>query len=203
MNYSSDKELWLAFQKKDQEAFSIIFHRYHAHLHNYGKKLIGSTALDDEFVKDSLQDFFLYLYEHCQQLSALDKIKPYLFLAFRRFLLRQVEKDKSKRLKIDKFQNSFPQFHFSAEEIIVQQEVESFRKATFKETINQLPKRQREVIYLRYYANLPTAEVADILSLSYQGVVNTLYKAIKTLRKNPKLLHLVKYLSISFALWFS
>jgi RNA polymerase sigma factor (sigma-70 family) len=203
MKYSSEKELWLAFQREDKKAFRIIFNQYYAYLHNYGKKIIGSVEYSDEYIKDCLQDFFLYLFEHKQNLATLDKIKPYLFLAFRRFLLRKVEKDKIRKGKLNRFQNEFPAIQFSKEELLIQQEIEGIKNETLRESLNKLPKRQREIIYLRYYADLQITEISNILSISYQGVVNAIYKAMKALRKNPELLHLIRYLSALFLLYIA
>jgi DNA-directed RNA polymerase specialized sigma24 family protein len=56
---------------------------------------------------------------------------------------------------------------------------------------------------LRYYADLQITEISNILSISYQGVVNAIYKAMKALRKNPELLHLIRYLSALFLLYIA
>lgn len=40
------------------------------------------------------------------------------------------------------------------------------------------------MIYLRYYNDLSIQEIAEVLSISYGAVVNTLYKAMVKLRKN-------------------
>lgn len=52
--------------------------------------------------------------------------------------------------------------------------------------INELPRRQREAIFLRYYEGLQVREVAEVLGITYQGTVNTLYKGIKALRKHEQ-----------------
>ena len=50
--------------------------------------------------------------------------------------------------------------------------------------MDELSPRQREVLYLRFYGELSPSEIADIMSLNYQTVINHFYEAIKTLRKH-------------------
>jgi DNA-directed RNA polymerase specialized sigma24 family protein len=45
-----------------------------------------------------------------------------------------------------------------------------------------LPRRQREVIVLRYIADLPRAEIAHVLGISEGTVGSTLFDATRTLR---------------------
>ncbi len=53
-----------------------------------------------------------------------------------------------------------------------------------REALAELPKRQRAVLILRFYADLSTRDVADALGMP-EGTVKTLsHRAIKTLRAN-------------------
>lgn len=70
---------------------------------------------------------------------------------------------------------------------MTKQEVDEHVRHVLLEMLNTLPKRQREVLYLRYYDQLSLAEVAEVLSITYQGTVNTVYKAIKALRTHESL----------------
>lgn len=197
--FHSDKALWIAFKKGSREALDNLFRSYYSPLYHYGLKIYGDPA----FIEDSLQSFFLHLYDNREQLANLENIKPYLFKAYRRQLLRQIEKSrKLKKLKNEEAQWQ-PNIHFSADEIISKQEVEAFQKEVLLEMLHQLPNRQREVIYLRYYNNLSISEIAEVLSITYQGTANTLHKAIKTLRKDAKLKRIVAFFSLLFLAFWS
>ena len=53
-----------------------------------------------------------------------------------------------------------------------------------REALAELPKRQRAVLILRFYADLSTRDVADALGMP-EGTVKTLsHRAMKTLRAN-------------------
>ncbi len=53
-----------------------------------------------------------------------------------------------------------------------------------KSNIEKLTKRQREVIYLRFYQELDYDEIAGIMEINYHSVVNLIYEALRMLRKN-------------------
>ena len=50
--------------------------------------------------------------------------------------------------------------------------------------IHQLPKRQREIVYLFYYNNLSYKEIASVMSLEVKTVYNQIYTALETLKKH-------------------
>ena len=50
-----------------------------------------------------------------------------------------------------------------------------------KDAIKNLPGRQKEAIYLKYFFEFSNREIADIMVLEYQSTSNLLQKAIKTL----------------------
>ena len=192
--FHSDKALWCAFKSGNRDALDVIFRSYYSSLYNYGYKIYS----DGGFIEDCLQDFFLYLFERREGLANLEKIKPYLFKAFRRSLFRRLEKSRAEKRKQDSFvnQNQVGNIQFSVDELIIEQEAESLRGVLLLELLNRLPKQQREAIYLRYYHELTIREVAEVLNISYQGTVNTLYKAMKALRRNETLKRIIASLSL-------
>ena len=58
--------------------------------------------------------------------------------------------------------------------------------------LNKLPKRQKEAIYLKYYSGLKATDIAEIMDINYQSVVNILHKAIKNLKEEVSILNLFK-----------
>ena len=58
--------------------------------------------------------------------------------------------------------------------------------------LNKLPKRQKEVVYLKYYSGLKTKEISETMKINYQSVVNALHKALKNLKKDISVLELLK-----------
>lgn len=189
-----EKEIWKSFKQGNREALAVIFKNNYAVLHNYGLRICGKEAM----VEDCLQDFFIYIFDHRDTLADLDVIRPYLFKSFRRMLLRQMNKASKTQSLISPIDLPIPDIYFSAEDLMIKQEVVSVQNEVLLEMLNNLPKRQREVIYLKYYNGLSISEIEDVMSISYQGIVNKLHRAIKSLRKHSNFKSLSKYLHSFF-----
>lgn len=187
MNKMTDKFIWKSLKEGDLNAFGVLFETYYPLLHSYGLKISQNEALTE----DTLQDFFLYIYEHRQNLSDLDTIAPYLFTSYKRFIINVLKKDKKLKL-IDVSEEVIVDIQFSKEELMTHQETENFKNKNIAILLNKLPKRQKEAIYLKYYSGLKTTEISEIMNINYQSVVNTLHKAINNLKEDVSILKLFK-----------
>tara|TARA_R110000868_G_scaffold5395_5_gene32809 strand:- start:10033 stop:10608 length:576 start_codon:yes stop_codon:yes gene_type:complete len=177
MNISPEKSTWFLFVQGDLNVFSAIFRGYYPILHNYGLKISENTSITE----DCLQDFFLYLYENRENLGEVNNVKSYLFVSFRRAMFKKLKKE---RIFTD-FEEDFEfskNFEFSPEEIAIQKEFTSLQKQTLVFILNDLSVREKEVVYLKYYSNLKTNDISDVMGISYQSVLNTLQKAFIKLR---------------------
>lgn len=186
MKNLSDEYVWKALKNGDLNAFSILYKTYYPRLYNYGIKISRNIPLTE----DTLQDFFLYVYEHRKNLSDLDSIAPYLFSSYRRHLIKTLKK-KAKIVSFDEMDVKIIDIKFTPEEILTHQESETFKNKNITLLLNKLPKRQKEAIYLKYYSGLSTNDIAKIMELNYQSAANTIHKAIKNLREEVSILHLL------------
>ncbi len=179
MNEASEKILWNLFVEGDLKAFSSLFKNYYPQLHNYGLKISANATLTE----DCLQSFFVYLHKNRKNLGDIKHIKSYLFISFRRALLKNLKKERVfTSYDEDTLFEKAPVFEFSKEELLIQQEFSNIRTATLSKLLNNLSVREREVIYLKYYSDLSTREIAEVMDISYQSVLNTLQKAFNKLR---------------------
>lgn len=183
-------ELWSAFKSGEEGSFSRLFFAFYPRLHGYGLKLVR----DEELVKDVIQDFFLYLFEGRGSLAdKVDSPAAYLLASFRRRLLR--ENDQRKKEQDRRVEDVFPKdelFVIGTEDILIREESEEHNKKVLVELLNELPPRQREILYLRYYQDLSLPEIADTLSITYQVVANHLYRALKKLQGSDQARRSVK-----------
>ncbi len=177
MDDSSEKTIWHLFVEGEVKAFSTLFKSYYSQLHNYGLKISGNSSITE----DCLQTFFVYLYDNRQNLGTVNHIKAYLFVSFRRALLKNLKKER-KYTNYEEYFEISKVFEFSAEELIVEQEFTNVRSHALSQLLNRLSARERESIYLKYYSGLTTHEIAEVMEISYQSVLNTLQKAFTKLR---------------------
>jgi RNA polymerase sigma factor (sigma-70 family) len=184
----SDYELWESLKKGDLQAFSTLFKMFYPLLHNCGLKISNQNT---QLTEDCLQDFFIYVYEHRKNLASLDTIQPYLYTAFRRYVLKEIKKS-LKFVDSNSKDDFFVDINFSKEDLMIQQEIKDFKHINLPLLLNKLPNRQKEILYLKYYSNLSNEDIAEIMGINYQSVSNLIYKGIKTIRRDASLSKLLK-----------
>lgn len=177
---NKEKALWDAFRAGEKEAFSRLFFEYYEPLYHYGCRMCEDSA----FVKDVLQDFFLHLYEQRSGLNAnVQNVKAYLLSAFRRRLFQELRQQKklNDNLAISASLEGTA-FSLGMEDVIIAQESAEMNRELVGRLLAELPPRQREIIYLRFYLDLSLPEMAETLQISYQVVANHLHRALRKLQ---------------------
>lgn len=75
------------------------------------------------------------------------------------------------------------EIEFSIEEKFIQNESTLALTLKIKYAIEMLPKRQKEVIYLKFFQELEREQIAKIMDIAPQTVSNLLQMAVKQLKK--------------------
>jgi RNA polymerase sigma factor (sigma-70 family) len=196
-NNLPDRELWKEFKKGDEEAFSIVFHKYYSYLYNYGSKITS----DKDLIKDSIQELFIILWESRERLGDTESVKFYLLKSFRRHLIRRFTNDTKNRDKYNLPEEYQFEFVFSYEKSLIIEQSFQEQQTHLLAALNSLSPRQKEVIYLRFYDNLSYQEISEITALNYQSVRNYIHQAIQTLRKKKSLLASLLATLFCFLAW--
>jgi RNA polymerase sigma factor (sigma-70 family) len=177
-NDSEVAELWLAFKKGDKGAFSlaIIFYRT---LYNYGTKLTPDTNL----VEDCIQDLFFEMWRRREFLGETEHVKFYLLKALRRKIyLEKKSKDKWGHNAVMADEELDFVGEFSIESRIIEVETNEQQLKKLHQILGSLSKRQREVIYLKFYQEMDYQQIASMMSINYQSVRNLIHTAIRDLQ---------------------
>lgn len=176
----SDPEIWDLFRSGEESAFEFIYQKYFDKLYNYGCQFTS----DHSMVKDALQELFIDLRRRSKHLSPTSKIKPYLFSAFRRKIIRY--RDNRGIFKELDAQNSFP-LVANVEDSIIEEEIRRENQAGLQKAIGSLSERHREIIFLFFYENLTYEEIQEIQGFdNIKSARNLLYKAIQKLREEMR-----------------
>ncbi|SIR16408.1 RNA polymerase sigma factor [Maribacter ulvicola] len=181
MELHSDETIWYFFKKGEATGFSLLFKKYYPPLQVYGLKLSNNQALTE----DCLQNFFIQLFEDRHKQNSINNLKAYLFVSFKRRLIKQLQKNQN-NIPIIEAQLFKSNFTFSAEEISVHQEIQFLCTSTLATLINKLSSREKEVLYLKYYSGMKSADIAEVMDISYQSVLNVLQKGLSKLRKSSE-----------------
>jgi RNA polymerase sigma factor (sigma-70 family) len=174
-----DGTLWQRFKNGNDLAFSMLYSKYVQRLFNYGM----NSCYERELVLDCLQELFGKLWETRGKLGDVQAVNFYLFKSFRRLLIgKLVQKRKYPFVGIPKNEVGF-EINQSIEDSWIMEEASAQQITELKKAIDSLTKRQREVIFLRFYNDLSYSQVAAIMEMSIDSVYNLISKAIDTLRK--------------------
>ena len=160
----------------DTDAFHSIHGALFGGLYDYALKLLR----DGQMADDAVQELFLRVWVKRSVIGPLQKVKPYFFTALRRQILNQLRNRQLRDLRIGSLPK--PDIDFSPEEIVVRNEEYSSLQAKIAAVLNELPKRQREVIYLHYFEEMDYAQIAEVMGIHYQSVLNLTQKALQKLR---------------------
>lgn len=174
-NWSKDDYLWDSFKGGDENAFEKIFKQNYKLLLNYGLKINPNI----EEIKDCIQQLFSVLWESRERLGPNSSIKSYLIASLRRMIIRSA---KSTNL-FTGLEDIDPTFYVEKSEeykcIAKQNEIE--RVQLLSETIQHLPNRQKEALYLKYYGDHSFEEISEVMGITTRAVYKLIYKALDKL----------------------
>ena len=176
--YQDEAHLWKAFQQGDIKAFEVIYDMHASTLIAYGKRL----CTDQHLVKDLVQDIFIDIWTRRKTLRDLHTIRYYLFKIMRNRLSKMHQKT-AHLVSEGPFADIDDQFTPSIEFLITQQETSTHQHCQLQHAIKQLPDRQREAIMLAFYHDFSNDEIAGIMNINHQSVINHLNRALTTLRE--------------------
>lgn len=183
-----DKALWGKVIEGDKDALAFIYKTYFNSLFKYGMKLHP----DEGLVKDCIHDLFISIWLSRERLSLTDSIKYYLLASLKRKIASQQQKGRA----FDAFPAEMA-FSSSPEDLLIGEQSHRELRAKLTKVMDQLPRRQKEILYLRYYEGLDTKETAAMMELSVNSTYVLLSKAINYLKKHSDKLITVSLLIIS------
>ena len=172
---TDDSELWDLFREGDELAYTRLIKKYSKPLFNYGYRI----CQDRDFLKDCIQDVFLELWKRRLRINSTPAVKWYLFKAVRLRIFREQSKWNRGEELNDDYQ-FLVEFNIESKMITDLENVEL--SAKIKQILNNLPPRQKEILYFRFYENLDFDHISQIMDISKQSVHNLLQKAYKNFR---------------------
>lgn len=167
-------ELWHRSRAGDKAAFCQLTESQRPILLNYA----GNFTRDRELAKDLVQDLFLGIWESRHSLD-LQVITIYLLRALRNRLLDHLRTE-SRFTDVGE-EEGIPD-DFLIENHLILTEDQSDTRTRLREAIARLPRRQQEVLFLRFYQGMDNDRIAEVMEINRQSVANHLYKALQALK---------------------
>jgi len=173
-------QLWVRFKAGDEHAFDQLTEARYRTLFNYATRF----TKDRDLIKDCLQDLFLELWNRRNNIVETPYVTIYLIKALRNNLLRKLRREQGWRAATE--EGIEPETILSDGETIeaewIAAEAMAETEQSLRQAVEQLPKRQQEVVFLKFYEGLSNDAIAQVMEVEKQTVANFLYRAMTQLR---------------------
>lgn len=172
---------WEKIREGDEWAFQKLYDDYSDLLFGYGMKI---TANED-FVSNTIQSLFIYIYDKRKNLSTPKNISSYLCVSLRRMMLADLKKSRSSDIRsIDTFRHDSYNFELEidAQEAMIKAEISQEQVEALQKGLDNMSDKQREILYLKYYKDMSAEEISEILKIKVQTVRNLSTLALNSLR---------------------
>jgi len=174
---SEDRALWESVKKGNELAFSSLFKKFINPLYNYGMHFYA----DPDLVKDCIQELFTSIWLKKESLSDVTQVKFYLFKSFRNLLFAKISSSKQ-LVHPDVWEDDCGDVDDTRESAWIHEEETVENSKLLQLAIQGLTRRQREAVILRFYNNLESKQIAEVMGISVDAVHNLVSKAIQILR---------------------
>ncbi|WP_057936588.1 RNA polymerase sigma factor [Algoriphagus resistens] len=185
-----ESELIFGLKNSDRQALSVIYDKFYQDIYFYLLKF----SSHEDLVQNAIHDMFIDLWNSRESIGDIKSLKAYLLVASRNRLFKSV-----KTSKMDLVKNFFAEnelsaipFQYSHEDFLIEKEIDEVRAITIRNVIDQLPSKQKESMYLRYYEKLSVEEISMVQGINYQSVLNNLQRAYEAIRNNPLIIGILK-----------
>jgi len=171
----SDTELWTAIKDDSTKAFDTLFDRYWSAIHSTAFSYLKDADASSEIV----HDIFLKLWQNRKEYE-IHSFRSYLCTAARYHVYKYLKAKKSNALIYiaDYEAHNQQQSKNEGSEAMISQDLE----VAVDRSLNQLPKRCREIFILSRKKHLSNEEIATQFGISKRTVENQLTAALHFLR---------------------
>ena len=168
--------IWNGFKTGSEEDFAFLYRHFAPVMLRYGRKI----TTDKELVRDSLQQVFYTLWKSREKLGDPPSVRNYLLKSPRNELIKKLSRNGPYESLPENYHAELADPH---ETILINLQTAAHTRQRIAELLSKLPARQREVVFLKYYANLNYDEISAIMDIEQESVYKLTYKAIARLQQ--------------------
>ena len=169
--------LWHKSKAGDKAAFCQLADIQYRSLFAYATNFTN----DRECIKDCIQDIFIRIWEKRTTIS-IQFVSVYLLKSLRNELLQAFRRRKQPLVSLYNQDVSQLSDGHTVETDIERSETDSESYNRVRRAIDSLPKRQQEVVFLKFYEAMENDQIAELMDINRQSVANLLYKALCALK---------------------
>ena len=177
MNITEDKELYRKLKEGNELAFKALFQKYYSAMCHFAFQFLQ----DSEMAEETVQEFFVRLWEKRQSLNIETAVSQYFFRSIKNQCLNQIQHQKIRKQYASKMMESF---HQAVDPEQYFMEVDLIKR--IEKCIESLPPKRQEIFRLSREQGLKYKEIADELNISIKTVEAQMGLALKYLREELK-----------------
>ncbi|MGA9648307.1 RNA polymerase sigma factor [Pedobacter sp.] len=174
--------LWERLRTGDKDAFFDLYKALYYPLVNFGVRVCADADLSSE----ATDLVFTTIWEKHETLNRVDNVEAYLRTFLKRKLLRILERKKKLSIALNNVGADGEWMEMSYEEFIVKVQSDELVKHQLKNALEKLTFRQKQLIHLKFFDGLTYEQIAEQTSQTIKTAYNTIYDALKVLRKELK-----------------
>ena len=175
----SDERLARRFRDgRDAKVFDELVRRYQASVFRIVAATLGPDKNAD--VEDCVQEVFIDVFYKIGNFRFQSRFSTWLYRVARN---KAVDVLRKPRFRLPHVDSEAVKEQIDAESGFEEQRVVEATAQRVRNAVQSLPTRQRSVVYLFYWMEVPIAEIAELMSMKSGTVKSELYRARQRLAK--------------------
>lgn len=174
----NEQQLWQAFQKGDEGAYTQLYQLHIKAMYRYGMSLV---AVSESFVLDCIHDVFTELWAKRDRLTLPDNIRYYLLKSLKNRIMHLLARKERPLMPL--LETDYEALWAEPDtELLDALETADNQQQQLQRLIAQLPPRQQEALKLRFVENMNYTQIGEILAVNQQSAKNLVFRAVEKLR---------------------
>ena len=171
---NEDQSLFLLIKKRDKDAFTRLFNKYHTYLYALSLRYLKNIQM----AEDTVQHVFIKLWETSSTIEIEINVKNYLYTMTKNHILNLI-RDNKETIALN-YANSQQEIEDSDDFIESMEKKQVFEM--LHKGIDCLPPQKKEVCLLKLEDGTTNQKIADSMGISIHTVKSHYQESIKMLR---------------------
>lgn len=171
---NEDHALFLLIKKRDKQAFTVVYQKYHGYLYALAHKYLKDTGM----AEDAVQHVFVKLWETTKNIEIEINLKNYLYTMTKNYILNKIRDHK----EIISLNYANAQKEMIEDDFLSEIEKKQLHGLLYK-GIDNLPPQKREVCRRKLETNDSNQQIADEMGISVHTVKSHYQESVKILRE--------------------
>ncbi|MBF6597582.1 MAG: RNA polymerase sigma-70 factor [Fermentimonas sp.] len=171
---NEDHTLFILLKKRDKEAFSAIYKKYHRYLYSLALKYLKNSQM----AEDAVQHVFVKLWESTSDIHIEINLKNYLYTMTKNYILNQI-RDRKDEISLN-YINA--QMDIPGQEDVIKAMDDKQMRIFLYQGVESLPPQKKEICLRKLETTDSNQQIAEKMGISINTVKSHYQESIKMLR---------------------